>query len=297
MVARAAIQGHLSRGDLSDGRIFDAVRVRLIEVGEAVKALPAEQLAREPDLPWSAIARMRDRLAHHYFDTEHSHVAETVKHDLGPLEAAVRRLAERLHLRETWSSVAVADITPQQVRLWHEAAAHTARPTALVQSYRLLRALLNVAVADEVLATNPCRLRAAGIASSARPSRSLTVAEVQSLAGKIPARYRALILTLAFEGLRFGEATGLRRQDVSADSITVTGGTQAAATGASTKDLMHRLGHSSPAASLIYQHASTCRDSEIARALDALVTDPKVVASRPPSEGNANRASAVGGAS
>jgi integrase len=290
------------------------------------------------------------------------------------LRESTRQLYEgvwRLHLKKTWSSVAVGDVTPQQVRLWHEAAARTARPTALVQSYRLLRALLNVPEADEVLTTNPCRLRAAGIAKSARPSRALTVAEVQALAGKVPARYRALVLTLAFGGLRFGEATALRRRDVSADGVTVTvtrsvkrvggswlvgppkteagvrtvalpafvaaavaehldehvdagptalvfgtssgtflagsnfnstfrravdacgldpvrihelrhtGATLAAATGASTKDLMHRLGHSSPAAALIYQHASTGRDSEIARALDALVTDPKVVALRP----------------
>ena len=32
-----AIQAHVRRGDLSDGLIFDAVRVRLIEIGEAIK--------------------------------------------------------------------------------------------------------------------------------------------------------------------------------------------------------------------------------------------------------------------
>ena len=274
-------------------------------------------------------------------------------------------------LSEAWSAVAVADVTPQRVRQWHEAGARTAQPTALVQSYRLLRALMNVAVADEVITSNPCRLRAAGIAKSARPSRSLTVDEVQALSEKVPARYRALVLTLAFGGLRFGEATALRRRDVSADGGLVsversvrrvsgswlvgppttaagvrkvalpafvaatvvahlethvgddpgalifgtgsgnflagsnfhgifrravsacgldpvrvhelrhTGATLAAATGASTKDLMHRLGHSSSAAALIYQHASNARDTEIARALDALVTDPSVVAMRP----------------
>lgn len=35
-----AINSHVARGDLSDGLIFDAVRVRLIEVGEAIKAIP-----------------------------------------------------------------------------------------------------------------------------------------------------------------------------------------------------------------------------------------------------------------
>ncbi len=33
--AITAIRSHLTRGDLSDGLIFDAVRLRLIEIGEA----------------------------------------------------------------------------------------------------------------------------------------------------------------------------------------------------------------------------------------------------------------------
>lgn len=94
--AIAAIRSHVSRGDLSDGLIFDAVRVRLIEIGEAIKALPAELVHPEPDIPWADIAGMRDRLAHHYFDTEHSIVAATVANDLDRLEAAVERLESRI---------------------------------------------------------------------------------------------------------------------------------------------------------------------------------------------------------
>ena len=33
-----ANRDHLTKGDLSDGLVYDAVRVRLIEIGEAVKA-------------------------------------------------------------------------------------------------------------------------------------------------------------------------------------------------------------------------------------------------------------------
>jgi integrase len=50
-----------------------------------------------------------------------------------------------------------------------------------------------------------------------------------------------------------------------------TGNTLAAATGASTKELMARLGHSSPRAALIYQHATADRDAAIARALSELI--------------------------
>ena len=49
------------------------------------------------------------------------------------------------------------------------------------------------------------------------------------------------------------------------------GGTLAAATGASLKELMARLGHSSTRAALIYQHATRDRDQAIAQALGGLV--------------------------
>jgi len=56
-----------------------------------------------------------------------------------------------------------------------------------------------------------------------------------------------------------------------------TGNTLAAATGASTKELMARMGHASPRAALIYQHALRDRDHAIAQALDDMIT-----ATRPP---------------
>lgn len=53
------------------------------------------------------------------------------------------------------------------------------------------------------------------------------------------------------------------------------GGTLAAATGASLKELMARLGHSSTHAAVIYQHASRDRDQAIARALGGLVREAR----------------------
>jgi hypothetical protein len=52
--AMNAIRSHLQHGDLSDGLIFDAVRIRLLEIGEAVKALPDDLLATQPSIPWAA---------------------------------------------------------------------------------------------------------------------------------------------------------------------------------------------------------------------------------------------------
>jgi hypothetical protein len=46
--AIAAIRTHVSRGELDDMLVFDAVRMRLVEIGEAVGALPDEVLSAEP---------------------------------------------------------------------------------------------------------------------------------------------------------------------------------------------------------------------------------------------------------
>ena len=52
-----------------------------------------------------------------------------------------------------------------------------------------------------------------------------------------------------------------------------TGNTLAAGTGASTKELMARMGHASARAALIYQHASEERDVLIAERLSAITED------------------------
>jgi uncharacterized protein with HEPN domain len=69
VAAADAIASHLERGRLDDGLVFDAVRVRLIEIGEAVKDIDPDLLATEPEIPWSDVGGMRDHLAHRYFDT------------------------------------------------------------------------------------------------------------------------------------------------------------------------------------------------------------------------------------
>jgi integrase len=50
-----------------------------------------------------------------------------------------------------------------------------------------------------------------------------------------------------------------------------TGSHLAAATGASTRELMGRLGHASMRAALIYQHRTADRDRAIAESLDAMI--------------------------
>lgn len=87
-----AISRYIRRADTDDEIVFDAIRIRLIEIGEAVKGLDSTVIALEPDIPWGDIARMRDHLAHRYFDTTHAIVDTTARHDIPRLTDAVRRL-------------------------------------------------------------------------------------------------------------------------------------------------------------------------------------------------------------
>jgi integrase len=61
---------------------------------------------------------------------------------------------------------------------------------------------------------------------------------------------------------------GLRFHD-----LRHTAGTLAARTGATTKELMSRLGHASPQAAMVYQHAAEERDRLIADRLAAMAAD------------------------
>jgi uncharacterized protein with HEPN domain len=94
LAAIDAIEAYVAGGSLSEGVVYDACRVRLIEIGEAVKNIDPNLLATIPSIRWRAISRMRDRLAHHYFDTDHALVEYVVNEELVPLRAAVVALAE-----------------------------------------------------------------------------------------------------------------------------------------------------------------------------------------------------------
>jgi uncharacterized protein with HEPN domain len=75
-----------------DGRDFDAIRMRLLEIGEVANGIPADLRATEPTILWGEIIGMRNWMAHRYFDTAHAYVWATVDHDLQPLLEALNRL-------------------------------------------------------------------------------------------------------------------------------------------------------------------------------------------------------------
>ena len=109
LVATDAIETYVAEGSLNQGLVYDACRVRLIEIGEAIKNIDPNLLATVPSIRWRAISRMRDRLAHHYFDTDHALVEYVVNEELVPLRAAVVALAE---MAATFKNISTEDEPP-----------------------------------------------------------------------------------------------------------------------------------------------------------------------------------------
>jgi len=259
----------------------------------------------------------------------------------------------------TFADVPIKAITPPIVRDWHGKLDKT-RPTLRAHAYALLRTILNTAVTDELISTNPCHIRGAGTTKRVHKIRPASLPEIEALVTAMPDRFKAMTLLAAWLGLRFGELAELRRKDVDLKRLVVhvrrgavraagevvigtpkssagirdvsipphlepmlrkhlddhaqptrdgllfpaasggtlapsalywvfwpareaagrpdlrwhdlrhTGAVLAASTGATLAELMARLGHSTPAAALRYQHAAQDRDRVIAEALSRL---------------------------
>ncbi len=155
----------------------------------------------------------------------HQWLASRLGRGGAPLRPRVRELYEgqlRLHILPTFGDVKLGRIRPAHVRGWY-AGLVDGGPGAstAAKCYRLLRAILNTAVEDGILVTNPCTIRGAG-AERAEERRLPTVEQVFDLAAAVKPRYRALVLVAAFSGLRRGELFGLRREHVDLEQGTVT---------------------------------------------------------------------------
>lgn len=255
----------------------------------------------------------------------------------------------RLHISPMLGSTEIGRLEPAAVRTWHaKLLKEGPGPSTTAKCYRLLRAICQTAVAHELIPRNPVSIRGAGQEpSSHRPM--FTVAQVSALADAVDERWKALIMTAAWVGLRISELSALRREDVDLDAgiIEVTGAvkseaserivaipphiipvlqvhldeyaesgltglvfvgpkggrlrrnnfasavwgpaaravglpegahlhdcrgfgaTIAARSGATTKELMKRLGHASPNMAMRYQRAEAERDMALAAAMSA----------------------------
>ena len=86
-------KGTITRSEfLSDAMIQSAIIHQLLVIGEAAKRLSEAFRSGHPEIPWSMMARMRDKLIHHYNDVDPSEVWSAVESDIPRLIAALEPL-------------------------------------------------------------------------------------------------------------------------------------------------------------------------------------------------------------
>jgi integrase len=125
------------------------------------------------------------------------------------------------HIEPALGKIFLKDITPEAVREW-QGNLLPDKPTYRAHAYGLLHAMMQTAVGDGHIPSNPAQIRGAAKSSRKRQPVILDVAEVGQLANVIEPRFKAFILLSAWLGTRFGETTELRRRDVSKDCSVVT---------------------------------------------------------------------------
>lgn len=74
-----------------DEKVY-AVMLALEIIGEAAKQIPAHARQRYPQLPWRAIAGMRDKIAHQYFGLNRRLLWQTAQSDVPLLQATIRQM-------------------------------------------------------------------------------------------------------------------------------------------------------------------------------------------------------------
>jgi integrase len=134
--------------------------------------------------------------------------------DLAPATVALYRTMARLYVAPSIGRQAVGTIRPQDLRDWTAALTKQAVGSQTIAvARRLVTRVLGQAVADGIIPANP-----ATFAPPPRTNRKdlhvLSPGEVQAIAENIDPRNRAMVLVMAYCGLRFGEAAALRRGDV-----------------------------------------------------------------------------------
>lgn len=87
--ARQFVEGLSYQEFAGDRKTVSAVLRELEIAGEATKQLPASVRKKYPDIPWSDMAGMRDKLIHFYFGVDLEIVWETVKVRIPKLEPLI----------------------------------------------------------------------------------------------------------------------------------------------------------------------------------------------------------------
>jgi uncharacterized protein with HEPN domain len=87
---------------MKDADRSDIILWRLTVLGEAAKNVPAKVRTAHPGIAWHEVARLRDRVVHHYEGIDAAQITLVVRTDLPQLLASLRPL--QTELMDEWQA-------------------------------------------------------------------------------------------------------------------------------------------------------------------------------------------------
>jgi integrase len=135
-----------------------------------------------------------------------------VQTHLKPSSIRPVEIAWRLHVEPRWGTTPVSAVRYSDVQEWVAQLSARRSATTVIRAHGVLASILDVAARDQRISSNPAR----GVKMPRKDKKAhayLTHEQVSTLALECGEK-RTFVLVLAYCGLRWGEAVGLRVQDV-----------------------------------------------------------------------------------
>lgn len=133
--------------------------------------------------------------------------------DLGEGTRDFYEMQLRVHIIPRIGHFRLNELSPRDVSLWYQALKVERGKSVAPKAYVRLKAMMNRAVALELISSSPCTIQGGGVEDNAE-SIAITAEEVFRLASVIKPRYRVAVLLKTFGALRTGELFGLQRSDI-----------------------------------------------------------------------------------
>ncbi len=86
---------------VNDDKTASAVIRKVEIIGEAVKQMPKEIIVRFPEIPWSSMAKMRDKIIHFYHGVDYEVIWRVINEDLPELKPKLEKIYLSLKEEET----------------------------------------------------------------------------------------------------------------------------------------------------------------------------------------------------
>jgi integrase len=126
---------------------------------------------------------------------------------LRPIESAWR-----VHVEPAWGGKRIGEIRHSEVQTWvRKFATNNGKPrsaSSVIRAYGVLAAILDVAVRDRRISTNPAR--GVKMPRKAKSKRAYLTPQQVELLAHHAGEDSTMVYTLAYTGIRWGEAIGLR---------------------------------------------------------------------------------------